>query len=171
MKGKIVLALAVIISLSMPAAFSDTKISVEYVFNPAVLGNVCGTCDFRLENVNIREIPGEPVTLYKRARILLPPNTTVKTVKVKHKNPLIQKGIDVLWGQQPCSYSDTPVLVEKNEKIYCSDNKYPDTLYEFAGVHSFRGFAILYVNLFFVQYQPKSHVVHFYETLTVEVTV
>ena len=64
MKGKIVLALAVIISLSMPAAFSDTKISVEYMFDPAVLGNVCDTCDFKLENVNIREIPGEPIVLY-----------------------------------------------------------------------------------------------------------
>jgi hypothetical protein len=63
------------------------------------------------------------------------------------------------------------VLVERTVETYTSDNTYPDTLYEVAGVNAFRGFTILYMTLYPVQYQPKSGVVHFYETLTVTVTL
>ena len=88
---------------------------------------------------------------------------------MKHGKPIIQKGFDLPWGQPPCTFSDTPVKVGKNEKIYTSNNLYPNKLFEVVGVDYYRGFAVLNVHLFPVQYQAKSGTVHFYEKLTVEV--
>ncbi|MBU7015358.1 MAG: hypothetical protein HXS43_11080 [Theionarchaea archaeon] len=105
------------------------------------------------------------------ARILLPQNTEVQDVTVTCGPPLVQKGCDIPWGQPPCTFSDTPVKVRRNEEIYNSDDLYPGTLFDVASVQSCRGFQILYVNLYPVQYQPKSQTVRFYETMTVDVQV
>jgi hypothetical protein len=165
------LALMIIMSLSIPTVFSETDISVDYAFDTYVI-NDCDTCNpWMMENVQIRERAGEPLIPYRAAAILLPQGTAVKDVKVKHGKVIIEKGIDIPWGHPPCTFSDTPKKGEKNEEIYSSDNKYPDTLYEVTGVQSFRGFTIVYVNLFPVQYQPKSGTIHFYTSLTVEVHV
>jgi hypothetical protein len=59
--------------------------------------------------------------------------------------------------------------VGKNEKIYTSDNLYPGTLYEVIGVDSFRGYNILNIHLFPLQYQAKSGIIHFYEKFTVNI--
>jgi hypothetical protein len=132
------------------------------------MDSLCTFCE--IKDTHIREIPGEPLIPYKTASILLPQGAAVKTVKVKHKNPLVEKGIDIPWGQPPCTVSGTSSTAEKNQKIYNSDNAYPGKLFEVVTVHSFKGFDILYVNLFPVQYNPKSGTVKFYETLTVTVT-
>jgi hypothetical protein len=123
-----------------------------------------------VEDTRVQEIPGEPLIPYRAAQILLPQDAEVKDVKVKHSTPVIQKGIEIPWGQPPCTFSGSnPEKVDKTNEIYSSDNVYPDKLFEVTGVESFRGFQILNVNLYPVQYKPKSQTVHFYETLTVEV--
>jgi hypothetical protein len=85
--------------------------------------------------------------------------------------PIVQKGIEIQWGQSPCTFSDTPKeeKVKRNEKIYTSDDLYPGTLYEVMGVDSFRGYNILNIHLFPLQYRPKSSMIHFYEKFTVNV--
>jgi subtilisin family serine protease len=161
------LTLTMLLSLNISAALSSTDtFSVEYQFTPAPLEG-CGP--WMVEDTQTREIPGEPLIPYKAAQILLPQGTVIKDIKVKTSNPIVQTGIDIPWGQSPCTFSDEPVMVGKNEKIYNTDKVYPDTLYEVVGVGSFRGFQILNVHLFPVQYKPKSQTVYFYETLTVQV--
>jgi serine protease AprX len=161
------LTVMLVLSLSIPAALSSKDtFTVEYTFTPAPMEG-CGP--WMVEDTLIREIPGEPLIPYRPASILLPYNATVKDVKVKHKDPVIQKGIDIPWGQPPCTFSGPkPEKVDKSN-VYDTDNQYPDTLFEITGVESFKGFKILNVNLYPVQYKPKSGTVYFYETLTVEV--
>ncbi len=161
-----ILMLAALVSLNIPAAFSATDIvSVEYTFEQTVNG-----CSNTLvKDTQLQEIPGEPVIPYKVASILLPQNAQVKDIKVKHDTPIVQKGFDLPWGQPPCTYSDTPVTVGRNEEIYNLDSDYPGNLLNVVSVESFRGFQILLVNLYPVQYQPKSQTVKFYKTMTVEV--
>ena len=167
MKGRksTILLLAALLSLSIPAAFAADTFSVDYTFE-SVVGE-CG--EMLVRDSRIQEIPGEPLIPYKAAAILLPQNGVVKDVKVKHSTPIVQKGIDLPWGQPPCTYSDEPVKVGRNEEIYDSDNVYPKNLFEVTGVEYCKGFAILNVHLYPVQYQPKSGTIHFYETMTVDV--
>lgn len=164
MKGKKPIALALLLSLCVPAVFSDNSFSVEYTFDSAVMNG-----QWVIEDTAFREIPGEPLIPYYPAHILLPQGTDVKNVVVKYGAPVVQKGFDIPWGQPPCTFSDTPVKVERDEEIYTSDNPYPGTLFDIVTVQSFRGFKILYINLYPLQYHPKSQTVKFYETMTVEV--
>jgi hypothetical protein len=168
MKGKksTTLFLVMLLSLSIPSVFSSNDaFTVEYSFDSLTITD----CGKWIEGTILQEIPGEPLIPYYPASILLPQDATVKDVKVKTNPPVIQKGIDIPWGQPPCSFESTPAPVEKNEAIYSSDNTYPGTLFEVVSVESFRGFQILNVHLFPVQYKPKSHTVKFYQTITVEV--
>ncbi len=160
-----ILMLAALVSLSIPAAFSATDIvSVEYTF-----GKAGGCSNILVKDTHLQEIPGEPLIPYKVAVILLPPDAIMKDIKVKHDTPIVQKGFNLPWGQPPCTYSDTPVTVGKNEEIYSSDNLYPDHLFDIIGVDYCKGFAILTVHLYPVQYQAKSGTIHFFESMTVEV--
>jgi hypothetical protein len=167
MKGKktILFVLAMLFGLSVPAAFSGDTFTVDYHFDSFVIRE-CGSW---IEGTVLQEIAGEPLVPYYPASILLPQGAVVKDVKVKTSAPIVQKGIDLPWGQPPCTFSDTPVTVGPNEEIYSSDNDYPNKLFEVVGVGSFRGFNIVNVNLFPVQYKPQSGTVKFYETMTVEV--
>ena len=168
MKGKKskMLILVVLLSLSIPSAFSDSdSFTVEYNFDTLVISD----CAPWIEGTMLQEIAGEPLVPYYPASILLPQDATVKDVKVKTSSPEIQHGIDLPWGQPPCTFSDEPVKVGKNEEIYSSDTEYPNKMFDIVSLGSFRGFQILDINLFPVQYNPKSQTVKFYETMTVEV--
>jgi len=159
------LILVLILCISIPAALSENdNFGVDYVFEPVMING-----QWMIKDTVVLEIPGEPLVPYRAAAILLPEGAELKDIKVKHGKPIVQKGFELPWGQPPCTFNDKPVIVGKTEKIYNSDSIYPHKLYEFVGIQSFRGFNILYVNLFPVQYQPKSQTVHFYEKLTVEV--
>ena len=165
LKGKATILVALLLGLSMPAVFSSSDtLSVNYTFSSVVMND-----QWVIQDTVLQEIPGEPMVPFYSARILLPQNTEVKNVTVRHGAPLVETGIDILWGQPPCTFSDTPVKVGRNEEIYGSDTVYPGKMIDVVSVQSFRGFQILYVNLFPLQYQPKSQTVHFYETMTVDV--
>jgi hypothetical protein len=173
MKGRKVtmLALVAMLCLSIPTAFSkNDNFGVDYTFTPVMVDSLCDGCGtYLIEGTQIYEVPGEPLVPYRAATILLPQGAEVKDIKVKHGKPIVMKGYDLPWGQPPCTFSDTPVKVGKNEATYNSNGLYPKTLFEVVGVESFKGYDILQVLLFPVQYQPKSGTVHFYERLTVEI--
>jgi len=168
MKGRKVIGLAVLLILTIPATSSDnSNLTIDYTFEPVTMDSQCN--QWIPKDTLMQEIPGEPLIPYRAASILVPQGATVKDVKVKGKTPLIQKGIEIPWGQPPCTFSSNPEKVGKNEEIYDSDNEYPGKLLEVISVESFRGFQILNVHLYPVQYNPKSGTVKFYETMTVTV--
>lgn len=157
--------LVMLVSLSVPAVFSkNDNFGVDYAFEPVMING-----QWMIKDTLIQEIPGEPLVPYRAASILLPEGAVLKDVKVKHGEPIVQSGFDIPWGNPPCTFSDTPVKVGRNEETYSSDNLYPNKVFEVIGVEYFRGFGILNVHLFPVQYKPKSQMVKFYRTMTVEV--
>jgi hypothetical protein len=166
LKGKITaLALTLMLCLSISAALSkNNNIGVDYTFEAVMVDG-----QWMIADTQILEIAGEPLVPYRAATILLPEGATVKDVKVHHGKPIVQGGFDLPWGQMPCTFSDTPVKVGRNEATYNSNSWYPKTLFEVTDISFFRGYQILNVLLFPVQYQPKSGTVKFYEKLTVEV--
>jgi len=160
-----ILALVAMLTLSISAVYSkNDNFGVDYVFEPVMING-----QWMIKDTMILEIPGEPLVPYKAATILLPAGAELKDVKVKHGKPIVQKGFDLPWGQPPCTFSDEPVKVGKNEATYGSNNLYPTKLFDIIGVEYFRGYAILNIHLYPVQYMPKSGTVKFYEKLTVDV--
>jgi hypothetical protein len=166
MKGKITaLALITILCLSVSAVSSKKNIGVDYVFEPVMVNG-----QWMIEDTQILEIPGEPLVPYKAASILLPEGAEVKDVKVHYGSPIVQKGFELPWGQEPCTFSGPqPEKVGPNKATYNSNSWYPKKVFEVVGIESFKGFQILNVILYPVQYQPKSQTVKFYPKMTVEV--
>ena len=162
---KVIFVLVLMLSLSIPTAFSaNDDFAVDYTFDYLLVDG-----QWVMEDTFFQNIEGEPMIPYYPATILLPQGADVKDVKVKTSAPLVQKGFEIPWGQPPCTFSDEPVKVGRNEAIYGSDNLYPNKLFDIVSVDSFKGFQILTVNLFPLQYMPKSGTVKFYENMTVEV--
>ena len=158
--------LVLLLSLSIPAAFSENdNFSVDYTFELSTDG--CG--QLMISDTMIMSEPGAPLVPYRTASILLPADAELKDVKVKTGTPIVQTGFDMPWGQPPCTFSDEPVKVGRNEEIYGSDDLYPNKLFDIVGVDYFRGYGILNIHLYPVQFQPKSGTVEFYQTMTVEV--
>jgi hypothetical protein len=168
LKGKkaTLLILAMLLSLSIPAAFStNDSFFVEYEFSSVVIDS-----QWVVEDTMTQEIAGEPLIPLRAAQILLPQDATVKDVKVKFDTPVVQTGFEILWGQLPCTFSGPqPAKVGPNEEIYNSMNWYPNEIFKVVSVESFRGFQILDVILYPVQYQPKSQTVKFYPKMVVTV--
>jgi hypothetical protein len=161
-----ILVLAALMSLTIPAAFSSSdSFAVDYYFNAAVRNG-----QWIIEDTILQEKAGEPLIPVYPAAILLPQGAEVKNVTVNPGAPVIQGGVEIQWGQIPSTFSGPKAeKVGKNEHIYNSNTLYPNRLYNIVSVESFRGFQIVYVNLYPLQYRPKSQTVYFYEMMTVEV--
>ncbi len=164
MKDKrIAMFILAILSLSAPVFSASDTFTVDYTFERA---GDCG--EFLVKEALIMEVPGEPLIPYKAAQILLPQNAAVKDIKVRSDAPIVQSGFNIPWGQPACTVSEVPVKVERSE-VYTTDSLYPGKMFEVIGTGSFRGFEIVSIHLFPVQYQPKSGTVYFYPHLSVEV--
>jgi len=162
-----ILVAILLLGLSTQGVFSkNNSFAVEYKFDFAEVDG-----QWVIEDTFLQEIPGEPLIPYYPAQILLPQDTEVKHIQVKHSKPILEKGIEIPWGQPPCTFSDTPVTVGRNEKTYNSNKWYPKDTYEVVSTESFRGFQILNINLYPLQYKPKSQTVKFYPKLYVYVQV
>jgi hypothetical protein len=167
MKGKKTIFVLLVLSLSIPAAFSSSDtFTVDYQFAATLIDG-----HLVIEDTILQEIPGEPLMPYYPARILLPQDAVVKDIKVKTGTPTVLDGFEIPWGQPPCTFSNPEAAekVGKNEQIYNSSNWYPHQPFKVASVESFRGFQILNILLYPMQYKPKSGTVKYYETMTIEV--
>jgi hypothetical protein len=165
MKGKLTaMTLIILLCLSISAAYSKNNIGVDYTFEAVMVNG-----QWMIADTQILEIPGEPLMPYKAATILLPEGATVKDVKVHAGKPIVQHGFDIPWGQTPATFSGPAPEMVGPSATYNSNSWYPKKVFEVTDISSFKGYQILNVLLFPVQYQPKSGTVKFYEKMTVEV--
>ncbi|MGD2249702.1 MAG: C25 family cysteine peptidase [Candidatus Methanofastidiosia archaeon] len=168
MKLKFVSALLVfLLSVSMAAAsLEPDTFSVDYQFEAVEVEG-----QWMIKDTLLREVPGEPLMPYKPAQILLPQGSEVTEITILTSDPYIETGYDIPWGQMPSTFSnaESSEKVDRNIAVYSSDDWYLGMLYEYVSVESFRGYDILCINLFPVDYKPLSQTVKFYEKMTVVV--
>ena len=97
---------------------------------------------------------GEPRLPAKPVKILLPPSSRVKTIEIEvseGKKFNIDDMKQIELGSQ--SYSlDNKAPSNSPLPRYDSTQMYPSNLYRDMGVQYFRGYAILHVNLYPIQY-------------------
>jgi hypothetical protein len=169
-KEKIIaLLLLVTLATSTVAALSEPdSFSVDYTFEAVERDG-----QWLIRDTLVQGPPGEPLVPYRPAQILLPQGSTVSEVSIICSDPIIQEGFDIPCGQLPCPFSEaeTAQKVEKNVETYSSSDWYLGKVYDVVTTESFRGYDILYVNLFPVDYQLSTGTVKFYKKLIVEVAV
>jgi hypothetical protein len=163
------LILMLMLSASVAAtSLEPDNFSVDYTFQAVEVGG-----QWTIEDTLLREIPGEPLMPYRPAQILLPQGSAVTDVTIITSEPFIQEGFDIPWGQVPSTFTDAESAqkVGKKTEVYDSDEWYLNKLFDLVSVESFRGYDILCLNLFPVDYKPRSRTVKFYEKFTVVVHI
>ena len=122
---------------------------------------------------------GSPTVQIKPVRLLLPQATEVKRIIVTYDDiiPVDTRSIGVNLREKPITPYQKPVIIgekaptvlEKDESIYSLRENYPGSLFEEVGVDYCRGYAILSINLYPVQYNPGSGVLYYYSNLKVDI--
>ena len=118
--------------------------------------------------------PGKPVLPFKQARILLPFGTEVDRVQIKPGNRVNLPGVHTLaWGQRPAPLSRPDRLVQTapDRVVYALNSAFPTRLDSGKSVQYKRGFAVLCLDLWPVEYVPAQGQVSYYQNLTVEVSL
>lgn len=159
------LMLALILGVSTAAAsLEPDSFSVDYEFEAVEVEG-----QWMIKDTLFREVPGEPLMPYRPAQILLPQGSEVTEIIIIASEPYIEEGVDIPCGQNPSTLTDaeSAEIVDRNPAVYDSDDWYVGTLYEYVSVESFRGYDILCINLFPVDYRPRSQTVKFHEKMTV----
>jgi len=118
--------------------------------------------------------PGEPRLPIYGARILIPQGEEVETVNVIPGNKRILPGYHKIEPEQEPVHTEHEVdeisVIPPDPMIYGSLNPFPGILYKEGTSGNFRGYSIFMVNLYPVQYIPKSGVVSYYESLTLDIS-
>ena len=128
------------------------------------------------DSVSIDGLPkygdtGEPVLPVRPVNILLPYKTTVKEIIVKASEPrYLGNGYFIEPRPRPIKIGiEEPKPPKPDPKIYDSSELYPGKLYDVVTIQYFRGFPILTINLYPVQYIPKTGEIYYYDRITVKV--
>lgn len=124
-----------------------------------------------MENSSIYGKPGEPSLPAYPSYILLPKNTKIYEINViaKGRTSLgsgykiipIEKSIPMIGNAIP--------RLSKNEEIYSSKDPFPGKLFDKVGVYYFRGYAILVLRLYPVQYIPSTGEVFYYKEMEISI--
>jgi hypothetical protein len=115
--------------------------------------------------------PGEPILPFKIAKILMPPGKTSGSVRVSVGRRVAMEGsFNVEYGKTPIPISSNETVSDKpDEAIYDSDVPYPRVLFSVVSEQYLRGYAILLLKLFPIQYVPLKGELSYFETMTVEI--
>lgn len=116
---------------------------------------------------------GEPDLPAYGVSLLLPQGTTVADITVQPGNKIsLGSGYNVEPMLKPVKLSEltkvapTPIL---DESIYSSEEAFPSTLFSTVGTYSFRGYNILTLLLYPVQYLPSSGELSYYKDMTISI--
>jgi hypothetical protein len=116
--------------------------------------------------------PGAPVLPFKPIRVLVPQSKEVQSVNVIYGNRKCLEGrFNLQYGRTPVPTSYDKVVVDQpNPKIYSSANPFPGILFSKLSEQYLRGYEIVPLTLYPVQYIPKTGKLFYYETMTVTVS-
>jgi len=116
--------------------------------------------------------PGEPNLPVYEVRLLLPPETKVKDINVIPSEKVsLGSNFNVEPIREPVKITDTRLFSDpvQNGLIYGSDNLFPGKLFSEIGTYSFRGYEILVMVLYPVQYTPNTGKLFYFKEMTVSI--
>ena len=127
-----------------------------------------------MPDVFITGNPGEPCLPIKGSSLLLPQGSSVESItvvpgekRIVGRNCYVKPVGDIV----PVSEQDQVLAPTADAEIYSSDVEFPGTLFSSVGVYQFRGYSILVLELYPVQYNPVSGELWYYTDLTVDVSL
>ncbi|NOQ32928.1 MAG: hypothetical protein GQ567_01820 [Methanosarcinales archaeon] len=112
--------------------------------------------------------PGEPILPFKTLNILLPQGKTVQSIEVTGNQIHLPGEYRVEHGQEPVPVgSKSNCRAPPDPAIYESTNPFPGKMFTKASIQELRGYKILILNLYPVQYIPKAGKISYFENMNV----
>jgi len=162
----------------------DDKVSVTYYFSeprieeaPLFNGRSNSYVSVTIEGLPQYDVAGLPVLPFKTAKILLPFGIQFEYVRaISGKKMSLLGSYLVEYGQESLPLSgvkspDASGTNFPNETVYGSSEPFPNRLYSDVSVQSKMGYKILLLNLYPVEYIPKTGELFYYESIRLEVKV
>ena len=116
--------------------------------------------------------PGEPCLPVKGAYILIPKNTQVSKIDViPSEKVYLGSGFNIEPSGKPVplSMANLAKPPESDPEIYDSNDPFPGVLFTEVGTYSFRGYDVLVLSLYPVQYVPIKGELFYFNNITVSV--
>ncbi|MCK4635039.1 MAG: hypothetical protein KAT37_04145, partial [Candidatus Aenigmarchaeota archaeon] len=157
--------------ISSPEGFSF-RIRLEFDFPIPTAKSVEGYDIIEIEGLDSYGKPGEPVIPFKTIKVLLPYDERLENIEIIPKDKTFLEGKYYLKPGQtlyPTSYNATIEFTPPNNTIYDSVNPFPSKFYSKAPIQELRGYKILILNLYPVQYIPKTGQVYYFKSMEVKV--
>jgi hypothetical protein len=163
--------------LSSVQGQSSDSLSVAYSFPTPMISKIAINDDIYdqilVQNAPCSGQPGEPNLPTKGAYILLPPSTEAASITVTGESTTLGTGYTIIPCGEPIPLiPHAPnVTPSPNTALYSSSDLFPKNPFSEVGVYHFRGYTILVVQLYPVQYIPLTGTVVFHPLLQVTVTL
>lgn len=161
---------------SIDEKLEKNSISLVASFDEPQLEKIDGHDVIKIKSCGLTSSPGEPIVPTKTIFVLLPPGKDVASVEVEPSSTRpIDQELSLYPGQKPTPIAHEPVpssmpeFIALNPDIYSSSRPHPSELGKLMFVTSYRGYKIVAVQLFPIQYTPAERRAVFYPEFKVEV--
>ncbi len=167
-------------SLTYPTSPKGTpRISKQYMMPAPTIYTVNGLYQINMTGLSDFDRPGKPILPFKTVSLLLPLDQSFNSVEVipsqrtEIGNYKINYGrveLPLNWGSDAYvtkKFSNVTTVI--NQTVYSQNSEYPGVLYSVGSISIFRGYKIIIVNLYPVQYIPSTGEVYYFKSITVNV--
>jgi len=145
-------------------------IMLHYSFKkPTIESGLQDSKRIRIPELNTYASPGAPVMPFKTAKILIPYGEEVDNIQVTPAGKNYLGKFLIEPGQKPIPIGKEGEITPLNETIYNSMAPYPENIYSKVSVQYKKGYQILVLNLYPLEYIPKSQDVSYFEEMIVAV--
>ena len=114
--------------------------------------------------------PGEPNLPSKGIKLLLPQGTEITDIEIiSGEKVYLGSNFNIIPTQEQIKLSEknSDFMHNPDQLIYASEKVFPESLFNSVGTYSFRGYEILVMTLYPVQYLPVTGSLYYYKDLTV----
>ena len=148
----------------------DGEIILNYSFGkPAIKAASHDSEQIRILGLPTHAPPGAPMMPFKTASILIPDGTEVDDIQVTADGKRYLGKFLIEPAQKPVPIGTEWETTPLNGSIYNSMSPYPEKIYSEVGVQYKKGYQVLILNLYPVEYIPASRDVSCFESIRVVV--
>ena len=167
------LLLTLVFSAILGALSFAQTVQKTYYFGTPTVNEVNGYDVIRFADTHTDGIAGEASLPWQTVSLLLPQNTDAQSVIVEYGDFVELEGTYNLLPRQkarPLS-STKPLVFEKNEEFYRSNNVYPETTYSSVNTQYLNGCSFAFARFTPVRYIPATGKVSYAKSVTVTVAL
>jgi len=182
--GSVFTTMLTIIFLAQGVCAQTSSIVLNFDFQkPRIVKNVFtyenkSYDSVQVESLNRHGSPGQPIMPFKTAKILLPQDRDLQSIEVIGGKKITLDGTyRINYGKTPVPLSMAPRSSSSNlnletepiQQIYSASTPFPEKCYRALPLQNLRGYKILVLNLYPVQYIPKEGLISYFAGMTVKV--